>query len=80
MEGVYPRQNGANIGITLVPRHPAELRRKLSWLGRLALRSGDFGGVSAHQGTLTLWTNRLDLPQKPFLLAVQNEIVRGHGR
>jgi hypothetical protein len=77
LKAVYPRRNGANIGITLVPRDPAALRRKLSWLGRLALRSGDFGAVAAHQGTLTLWTNRLDLPQKAFLLAVQSEIVRG---
>jgi hypothetical protein len=77
-KAVYPRRNQANIGITLVPRRPDELRRKLSLMGRLALRSGDFGGVAAHQGTLTIWTNRLDLPQKPFLLAVQSEIVRGH--
>jgi hypothetical protein len=79
LKAVYPRQNGANIGITLVPRHPDQLRPKLSWLGRLALRSGDFGGVAAHQGTLTIWTNRVDLPQKAFLLAVQSEVVRGRG-
>ncbi|MES1185993.1 MAG: hypothetical protein ABUL60_19420 [Myxococcales bacterium] len=79
LKAVYPRQSGANIGITLVPRRPDQLRPKLSWLGRLALRSGDFGGVAAHQGTLTIWTNRLDLPQKAFLLAVQSEVVRGRG-
>jgi hypothetical protein len=80
VKAVYPRQSGANLGITLVPRRPDELRPKLSWLGRLALRSGDFGGVAAHQGTLTIWTNRLDLPQKPLLLALQSEIVRLRGQ
>jgi hypothetical protein len=80
LKAVYPRRNGPNIGITLVPRRLAELRAKLSWFGRLALRSGDFGGVAAHQGTLTIWTNRLDLPQTDFLLAVQGAIVQPHAK
>lgn len=75
-KAVYPRRNGGNFGITLVPRQPEQLRRQLSLFGRLALRSGDFGGVAAHQGTLTIWINRLDLPQNELLRAVQAEIVR----
>lgn len=75
-KAVYPRQNRWDRGITLVPRDRELLRRRLSWFGRAALRGGGGGwGGPAHVGTLTLWTNRVDLPQTELLRAVQAEIV-----
>ena len=70
------RRNGLLIGVVLVPKNAAELRSRLSWVGRLAQRSGDFGSVSAHVNTLTIWTNRLDLPQRDLVAALQAAIVR----
>ena len=78
-KAVYPRRTPINDGVTLVPRQPGALKPKLSTLGRLALSSGDFGGVAAHTNTLTIWTDRLDLPQTEFLLALQHEILRAAG-
>ncbi len=75
-KAVYPRQSRWDRGITLVPRDRELLRRRLSWLGRASLRQGGGGwGGPAHVGTLTLWANRLDLPQAELLRAVQAEIV-----
>lgn len=74
-KAVYPRQNRWDQGLSLVPRDREQLRVKLSWLGRLHLRSGAGGGVAAHVGTLTLWANRVDLPQAELLRAIQGEIV-----
>ena len=75
-KAVYPRRSGILVGVVLVPRNPDELRRRLSWLGRQALRSGDFGGVTTHADTLTIWTTRLDLPHREFLLALRAAIQR----
>ncbi|MGC4095077.1 MAG: hypothetical protein QM756_45595 [Polyangiaceae bacterium] len=74
-EAVYPRRSGLNHGVVLVARSPDTLGAKLSWFGRLSLRSGDFGGTSAHVGTLTIWTNRLELPSDELLPALQSLIV-----
>jgi hypothetical protein len=73
-KAVYPRRNSMQTGIVFVPRALDELRRKLPWYGRLALRSG--GGVQAHVGTLTLWTTRVGVARDPLLRGVQAEILR----
>jgi hypothetical protein len=79
IKAVYPRRSGRNIGVVLVPRAPQQLKQKLSFIGRLSLRSGDFGGTATHAGTLTIWCNRLDLPPREFLAALQALVIE-HGR
>jgi len=73
-KAVYPRQNRWDRGISLVPRDRERLRRRLSWLGRLQLRSGG-GQMAVHGGTLTLWANRVDLPQADLLRTIQAAII-----
>ena len=74
IKSVYPRRRGILVGVVLVPRDPDQLSRQLSWIGRQAFSSGDFGHANPHTNTLTIWTNRLDLPQAEFLLALRAAI------
>lgn len=72
-KAAYPRQNRmGDQGVVLVPYNAATLAPKLSWEGRLALRSGE--SVPAHAGTLTIWTSKVGLDRDALLRGLLAEI------